>query len=361
MEGFTYNGVHCSTFGLEYIPNGDDRWFTDPEYDVYSADVDWKDGGYYYSSKLKVRTFTLKCYFEEIDLTTRQRIKYWLKRGTSGMLVFDSMPFVYWNVRPGKIPVGNWYNDLNDSHSGTVTITFNAYEPFGYLTRKSNTEFNRDDGNLDYTHMIDASDMPADPTTSSTSFQIYNPGTEECGLSIEFGGSCSHPVRFFNERNGSECVFGSLPSNNLALSIDGDTGYVRMVLTGENGYAYHDKGVVNLKPDEGSSSEAYTYLGLNGTLYTFQMTNYPVSNDLIGAKITLNGVSNTTFTVSSILQGSNRVYCARTGSGTPPSSGTCKIMTVNNILIQEQVNGAWGTPTTLSLNTISVDYRPRIQ
>ena len=106
LSGFTYNGVHSEEFGLYYLPTEEDRWFLDPEYEVYSTDIEWKHGGVYYDSKATIRTFTLNCFFENIDVAKRQAIKAWLKRGTIGMLTFDDMPFVYWIVRPGKIPVG---------------------------------------------------------------------------------------------------------------------------------------------------------------------------------------------------------------------------------------------------------------
>lgn len=363
MTGFTYNGVHSGIFGLYYIPDAEARWFNDAEYDVYDMDVDWKNGGYYFGSKAKNRTFTIKCFFEEIDTATRQRVKEWVKRGTSGELVFDDMPFVYWHVHPGKIPVGNWYIDTNESHSGTVTITFNAYEPFGYLKRKSNSAY-EDDNAEDYCHLISTSDMPAAPSTSDTSFDVYNPGTEDCGLSIEISGSTSNPIRFFNEKNGTYCEFGSLPSDSLHVRIDGDTGYVSTFVAGtgtsENGYAYHDKGVVRLSPNIGYSDMPFTYGGLNGTMYTIIPNGTVVSEDMIGAIITIDGVSDTTFTVVSMGIPLNKLYCTREGSGTPPDSGTLHMITTNHISIEEKINSVWSTPSTLLLSSISIDYNPRV-
>lgn len=361
MIGFTYNGIHSSAFGLYYIPNHDELWFNDAEYETYEDDVDWKHGGYYYGSKAKNRTFTIKCYFEEIDVATRQAIKRWVKRGTSGRLIFDDMPFIYWNVRPGKIPVGNLYNDLNESNSGTVTLTFVAYEPFGYLIRKSNSA-HADDDSASYVNFILTTDMPAVPTTSDTRFDVYNPGTEECGLSIELSGSTSNPIRFFNETNGTFCEFSSLPANNLHVAIDGETGYVSTFVGGassyENGYAYHDKGVVKLSPNVGSSEVEYTYLGLNGTLHAFEIDGYQVESELVGATFTVDGVD-AVFTVVSIYRGTNRIYCSVSGSVTIPATGNGRIKTVNKIAIQEKVNGSWTAPSTLSLNSISIDYVPR--
>lgn len=363
MLGFTYNGIHSSTFGLYYIPDAEDQWFNDAEYDVYDNDVDWRHGGYYYDSKAKNRTFTIKCYFEEIDVAKRQQIKQWLKRDTNGQLFFDNMPFVYWIVHPAKIPVGKWYLDTAESHSGTVTITFNAYEPFGYLVRKYNSPSTPDDNAEDYCNLINSDEMPAAPTTTDTVFNVYNPGTEDCGLSIEVAGSTTNKFRFYNESNGTECVFGSLPTNSTHVRVDGETGYVGVGNGGAsgNGYAYHDRGVIRLNPNTGRSDVPFTYNGVTGTTYSFDLSGYPVDNSMIGATMEVEGLNNTTFTVISTNKPNNRIYCTRTGSGTPSSTGECSIKTVNRIVVQEYVSNNWTTTrSTLSLSYIDIDYFPRL-
>ena len=362
MEGFTYNGIHSSEYGLYYIPSKDDLWFNDPEYDVYSADVDWKHGGYGYGRKAKVRTFSIKCFFEEIDLATREAIKRWVGRDTGGRLIFDDKKFVYWNVQPGKIPVGNWYID-HEKHSGTVTLTFEAYEPFGYLVRKANSSAEVTDDSDQYVNLIAADDMPAAPTVSDTSFDIYNPGTEACGLHIDLAGTMDHPFRFFNENNKTFCEFNSLPTNGLRLSIDGDTGYVSTYLAGsddfDNGYAYHNKGVVRLEPNFGKSKVPYEYLGLNGTLHVFALDGYRCGNELMGAELLIENVNTPTFKVVAVSRASGKVFCEMNGSGTFDDEGFCTLKTVNHIVIEEKSGNQWVTPTGLNLTYISVDYQPR--
>ena len=251
MSGFTYNGVHCSAYGIDYIPDAEDRWFRGADFDVYDADVSWKHGGYYYGNKAKNREFNIKCYFEEITVKQREDIRKWLHRDTKGTLIFDDMPFVYWNVRPTNIVPGSIYNDTG-KYSGTFTVRFTAYEPFGYLTRKSNSSSNNDNAN-DYCDLISSSSMPAAPTTSGSTFNVYNPGREACGLTIRLRGSTSKPIMFMNTTNNTSCVIRALPTNNLTLDINGDTGKVLVysgtnVSLGENGFAYHDRGVVRLEP-----------------------------------------------------------------------------------------------------------------
>ena len=254
MEGFTYNGIHCSTYNVCYVPDAEDKWFSDPEFDTVKKDVTWKDGGYFYGTYAKIRTFQLKCFFEEIDIATREKIRRWLGRNTSGKLVFDDKPFVYFNVRPSDIVPGKIYLDTNESYSGTFTIKFMAEDPFGYLTRKAN-ERNETDNASDYCGIIFRGSMPPAPTTSSTSFDVYNAGTESCGLHLKLSGSCSNPIRFLNERNNTRCVLNSLPSSSLFLDINGDTGniitYISSPSVGaENGFVYHDYGFIKLDPCE---------------------------------------------------------------------------------------------------------------
>ena len=359
LSGFTYNGVHCGDLGLDYIPSKEDLGFSDPEFDVYEKDIEWRHGGVYFDSKARIRTFALKCYFEEIDVARRQAIKEWVRRDSNGMLVFDDMPFVYWVVRPADIPVGNWYIDNNEKHSGTVTIKFKAYEPFGYLIRKYNNGQN--DGAEDYCNLIDYSDMPAAPTTSSTSFEVYNPGTEACGMSIELAGSTNNPFRFFNDGNGTSCVFTGLPGNNLRLEINGDTGFVGMHAANsteiENGFVYHDRGIVRLDANYGKSNINYINGQLSGTEYRLDLVGYNVTNALRGARITLS--NNEVLTVVSLNAANNRVWCTAEHAITLESTGVCSVMTVNKILVQEKVNNEWVVPTTLTLSYIEVDYKPR--
>lgn len=250
--GFTYNGIHSSEYRVYYIPDASDRWFEGPEWEMYQTDVAWKNGGYFYGSAAKIRKFTLKCFYEEVNLKTRENIRKWLHRSTSGRLMFDDMPFVYWNVRPSKIVQGNRYID-GDFYSGTFTLELTAYEPFGYLTRKYNTEETVPDGADRYCDLIDISEMPAIPTRTSQTFQVYNPGREECGMTIRIAGTSDNPIEILNETNKTRCIIGELPTGGAYLEINGDTGKVLVKVSadatgGDNGYAYHDRGFVKLAP-----------------------------------------------------------------------------------------------------------------
>ena len=285
-SGFYYNGTHSSEFHVEYIPDASDRWFEGTDWEIYQKEISWHNGGYYYGNAAKVKTFTLKCYYEEITTKQREDIRAWLHRDTMGKLKFDDMPFVEWNVRPTKIVPGKKYLDCG-LYSGTFTLTLTAYDPFGYLTRKYNQEGD-DDNAQDYCDLIDEEDMPPDPTTSSTSFDVYNPGREACGLTIRISGSTSNPIEFLNTTNKTRCILESLPTNNLILDVDADYGVISTYVASnpnnkDFGYAYHDRGFVRLDP------------GLN-----------------------------------------------------------------HIDIMEKTTGGSWTSPTTLSMNSIEIDYAPRV-
>ena len=244
--GFSYNGINSSTYHVDFIPDASDLWFAGTDWDVYDSDIAWHNGGYYYGNAAKAKEFTLKCYYEEITRKQREDIRKWLHRNTSGNLMFDSMPFVYWKVRPSKIIDGQEYID-SGRYSGTFTVTFKAYEPFGYLTRKSNSGSETDNAN-DYCDLILTSQMPAAPTTSSRTFNVYNPGREVCGLSMYLSGSTSNPIEFLNSTNGSRCIIQSLPRTSLVLDINAETGMITTHTNGSTANAYHDRGYLSLNP-----------------------------------------------------------------------------------------------------------------
>jgi phage-related protein len=260
MGGFTYNNIHSSTYHVEYIPDADDRWFQGADFDIYETNVAWKHGGYYYGNKAKIREFTMKCWFDQITKKQREQIRKWLGRDTSGTLILDDMPFVYWKVRPAKVIPGKLYNDhqdftMNHVYSGTFTLVLHAYDPFGYLTRKYNTQSDDDNAN-DYCDLLPQSEMPAAPSTSSYSFNVYNPGTEPCGLRIKIGGTATKTFRFFNSTNKTRCELNGLPSS-LVVDIRGDTGRITLhtansELNEEENWSYHNGGYIILSPGTNS-------------------------------------------------------------------------------------------------------------
>ena len=58
MEGFVYRGRHISSFGsVYYMPNEKQRGEDSVQYELYDQELDGRDGGYFYGSRLKPRQF----------------------------------------------------------------------------------------------------------------------------------------------------------------------------------------------------------------------------------------------------------------------------------------------------------------
>ena len=66
MNGFEYNGRHCSELGVWYVPDSKDAWENSPDFDVTSTKVKGRAGSYYYSTEAKERVFSQNCFVEDI-------------------------------------------------------------------------------------------------------------------------------------------------------------------------------------------------------------------------------------------------------------------------------------------------------
>lgn len=67
----------------------------------------------------------------------------WLHRNSSGVLVYDQRPHVYYDVRPAKrIEIKQYeYRENGETlYSGTFTATFRCYDPFGKLYTSAYTD-----------------------------------------------------------------------------------------------------------------------------------------------------------------------------------------------------------------------------
>lgn len=344
MDGFKYNGRHCSEFGVWYVPDAKDLWVNSPDYDVTSTKVKGRAGSYYYTNEAKERTFTLSCFFEDITWFDREQIRHWIDRKTSGELVFDRKPFVYYNVRPTKQDTGKVYvtrgaTDQENLYSGTFTITFTAFEPFGYMTYKSFNTYDDDNASI-FCGILDTSEMPATPTTSSRDFQIYNCGTEEADTTITIGGTAASGLTITNGTNNTVCSQVSLPPTDY-LVIDSAKGTVRY--GSSLAFQYHNDGFIRLAPylpDKRDIVVSYT----SGSNYLSVLSEVADST-WVGRYVRINNEW-----VKIIYVNASGVVTLQKNMG---ASGieTTRLVTMNEISI---------TGTNQSLSTLSFDYVPRI-
>lgn len=217
-----------------------------------SGDRSWGDGGYYYYSKYKVRTFGLRCFFEDITREELNQIILWLSKDSCGKLIFDDRKDVYYMVRPAGVtdlePFGvrhGWMNQM--TYSGTFTCQMTAYDPLGVMNISS-TEDGAMTEDYSYCGILPSSMMPPEPVTTDTSFLIYNCGTNRCEPVIELAGSAPSGVTIRNLSNGTTCTLVALPEEGT-VRIDGAIGKVTVVTEGgeEEAFELHDDGYISLE------------------------------------------------------------------------------------------------------------------
>ena len=116
----------------------------------------------------------MNCYFENITRRGRERIRRWLDEKGSGWLIFDERPDVKYFVRPSKTNTGKIYMqsdgiERNPWYNGTFTITFEASDPIGYLTRITDDDL-LDNEQLHTCNIVRTDMMPAAPLASDSNF-----------------------------------------------------------------------------------------------------------------------------------------------------------------------------------------------
>lgn len=257
MDGFSFNGIHCSEFGIGYIPSPANRMLDEPQYNQIEKNVTGCAGGYYYGNNVEIREFELECYVESISTETFERILQWIHRDTKGRLIFDDRPYVYYDVVPWKKPQGKIYPTGNDNQlgmestlfSGTITFYFKAYDPFGKMTH---VFYDGQDADGAYigTGILPQDEMPPMIEAHVGDYLVYNPGTEQANTVIRIAGKAPEGVVIRNYTNGTVCTLLSLPSGDDYLEIDSEAGSIKQLPSSPDEFAfeYHDLGYITLSP-----------------------------------------------------------------------------------------------------------------
>lgn len=290
-----YRGIHSSRFGCFHVPAAAERGRDMPAYEVEELDGGYCDGGLYVGNRVKIRAFSLDCYFDGITLEMREGLLRWLDRNTKGALIYDDKPYVYYEVRPAKrIEIKEYTHREKDVllYSGTFTATFHCYDPFGKLFAAS-YDAAGEPGLIASTGILPTSMMPPAPNVNDTMLLAYNCGTERAPLVMRLAGDVGNGLSIVNETTGQTCRITGLKAGEIPaeayIEIDSGTGQVWLVKGPERNLAfhYHDMGYIQLAPctpfvrslrvqyaassrvvtsDGGFSSEmAGQYLFLNGS------------------------------------------------------------------------------------------------
>lgn len=207
-------------------------------------------------NKVKPRDFPLDCYFEGITFAMREKLMRWLDRNTSGRLVFDHKPYVYYDVRPVKRIEIRQYTHAMDGqrlYSGTFTITFRCYDPFGILLRTSHEGICTPE-EREATGILPTAMMPLLPGLHDRQFLLYNCGTERAHTIFRLAGDVGDGLEIENRTTGQRCAVVGLRSADLPpgayLEIRSNAGQVWLVQGAERKLAfhYHDLGYIMLAP-----------------------------------------------------------------------------------------------------------------
>lgn len=180
----------------------------------------------------------------------------WLGRDTSGVLVYDQQPYVYYDVRPVKrIEIKQYeYRENGETfYSGTFTAVFRCYDPFGKLSISSYVDTCAPQL-MDATGILRADMMPPVPVTTDVGFMLYNCGTEKAPLIIRLAGDVGDGLSIENETTGQVCKIIGLKADEIPagayLEINSETGQVWLVKgpDRELAFHYHDMGYLHAAP-----------------------------------------------------------------------------------------------------------------
>lgn len=258
--GFTFCGTDIADIGIEYAPeNADTYVYREGSYDIQDETFDAHDGGYVYGATLQPKEFRLRCYFEDINMKNgiMDRIHYLFKRGKTGRLVFRERPWVWYIATVTEIDT----SDLKSKYNGIVTIMMKAYYPFARTdllvidnSVEDQIDISRNSGLLYDSERVPPVNLITNTAmTTTTSFLLYNPGTEVAKTAIQIAGNVPAGFKITNNTNGQECRIAMVSSTLFGgnwLTVDGLNGkaYLTDGTNASMAFLYHKSGFIDLEP-----------------------------------------------------------------------------------------------------------------
>ena len=149
-------------------------------------------------------------------MTTFEAMMQWLHADQTGSLVFDERPFVSYSAVVWKKPTGKVYSvrnatDIDEVYSGTMSVYFKCYEPFGKMAYTSYDTVDTD-GAMKCCGILEKEEMPSPVLPQAGTYLVYNPGTEICNTVIRIAGTAPNGLTISNG-TGDVCKLVSLPSS----------------------------------------------------------------------------------------------------------------------------------------------------
>lgn len=188
--GFTYNGIHSSTFDIVRTSDGS-RYNQNllPTIQDKSIQIPGKAGKVLQSSQYDTRVFTVQIAYEKMTEQQMQDFKKWLGDKKIHPLVFDEMPYKTWYAKVTGTASMKWLpfgeTLTNRVYKGEGTIQFTCYDPFAHCkfdfdwTRYGNQEEWLDSSRLEERDIVLQGDLNNTLQYGSTNvchIPVYNCG-----------------------------------------------------------------------------------------------------------------------------------------------------------------------------------------
>lgn len=230
--GFSFNGIHCSQFGLYRVANGD-RYsqYLSPQIANQVVDVNGVNGQYYFGSKTKESQFDLNLAFNDITELELRGIYQWVNSGV-GELIFDEVPYKKYFVTLANQPQFSYIPFIeqnNRVYKGEMTLSFINFDGYGYSVNKWSNQYSDENEELWLlsSKLVDNSSNKYDKYNSTSGkFQIYNAGDLPCDFLIEltftdaFITDTETSIQYLENTTVKDFIKILIPSGTKSLKLD---------------------------------------------------------------------------------------------------------------------------------------------
>lgn len=292
--GFTYNGVHSSTFNIIRTSDGD-RYQEPlmPDLDSESVDIPGGDGAYYEGSNFKMKQIEIPIAFDNVTEMDKQRLRHWLYPDHNlHELIFDEHPYKKYYVKLSSaaeledICFYERYERVNGKringervYKGEGTLQFDAYMPFSVEVDKrleyyENFEEDERYENLD--EWVEASGIKAqeetgvedDGTLVGAPFTLYNPSNIESDYELVFAKSALCWDYKAATTSGEQTFYKMIAEGTPVSALTDETS----IYKGKTLYTYKDGNVYEIRISDDKETAQIGYA--NDTEFVVADTAY---------------------------------------------------------------------------------------
>lgn len=229
--GFSFDGIHCDDMHCELANNDEVMHRITDEFKIASTTVDGYDGAYYEGYTVGAMEIPVKLLVEDATIEDMNRIGQWLKAGKNGRLIFDHMPYKYYNVRVSslsEVPVYMGYRRRETmwTYNGTISVKFTAFVPRSYLLDEVKEAY-PEVGDMLNTLNAGSGIMTEDerPAVSGDGdLVVANVGTADAYPEIWLKGTFTNGVTVTNETTGQSFTLKDNLTGTHIYSVNSATG-----------------------------------------------------------------------------------------------------------------------------------------